>query len=109
MKWLWLFSSIACEVIGTTFLKLSSEGGKYAGWYTSGVVLFYIICFALLGVAMKFFSLGVLYATWCGVGVALVALIGVVFFGDEINLLKGVSLALIIAGIVGLNMCGMSH
>jgi small multidrug resistance pump len=109
MKWCWLFSSIACEVIGTTCLKLASDDGKNAGWYSLGVLLFYAACFTQLGVAMKHFSLGTVYATWSGLGVSLLALIGIVFWGDEINLLKTVSFALVIAGIVGLNMSGMSH
>ena len=109
MKWVWLFSSISCEVIGTTFLKLSSDGGKYAYWYSAGVVVFYIACFTLLAFAMKHFSLGTVYATWSGLGVGMLALIGILFFGDDINLLKVVSFALVIAGVVGLNMSGMSH
>jgi len=109
MKWLWLFSSIACEVMGTTLLKLSSGGGKYAYLYGAGVVLFYVACFAFLAYAMKHFSIGTVYATWSGLGVCLLALIGVVFFGDDINALKVVSFLLIITGVVGLNLSGMSH
>ena len=109
MKWLWLFSSILCEVIGTTCLKMASESSKYAAWYWTGVVMFYVACFVLLAAAMKHFSLGTVYATWSGLGVALLAVIGVVAFGDQINGLKVVSLILVIAGIVGLNMSGISH
>ena len=109
MKWLFLICSITCEVIGTTFLKLSSEGGKNSYLYGMGVIVFYVACFTFLGFAMKHFSLGTLYATWSGLGVSLLAVIGILFFGDEINLLKIVSFALVIAGIVGLNISGMTH
>ena len=109
MGWVWLLASIVCEVIGTTFLKLASEGGKSAGWYSAGVVALYVACFALLGGAMRHFSLSTVYATWSGLGVSLLAVIGVVVFGDQINLLKLVSLTLIVIGIVGLNMSGISH
>ena len=109
MKWLWLISSILCEVIGTTCLKLASQGGKFTGWSTMGVAVFYIACFALLGGAMRHFALSTVYATWSGLGVALVAVIGVVAFADPINLLKIVSLGMIIAGIVGLNLSGIAH
>ncbi|MEK6249683.1 MAG: multidrug efflux SMR transporter [Planctomycetales bacterium] len=109
MKWCWLLLSISCEVIGTTFLKLSSNGGKNAGWYFGGVVLFYVICFALLGLSMKHFSLGTLYATRSGEGEGLLAVIGILFFNDEVNLLKIISFGLVIAGVVGLNMSGVSH
>lgn len=109
MGWLWLLSSIGCEVIGTTFLKLASDGGKYTVWYSVGVIVFYVACFALLGCAMRHFSLGTVYATWSGLGVSLLAIIGVVAFGDQINVLKTVSLVLVVAGIIGLNMSGISH
>ena len=109
MKWLWLFSSITFEVIGTTFLKLASDGGKYDYLYWAAVVLFYSACFAFLAIAMKYFSVGTVYATWSGMGVTLIALIGVIFFGDDINALKLGSFVLVVAGIVGLNMSGISH
>ena len=109
MKWLWLCSAIFCEVVGTTCLKLASQGGKYAGWYGAGVALFYIACFALLGGAMRHFALSTVYATWSGLGVALVAVIGIVAFADPINLLNLVSLGMIIAGIIGINLSGISH
>ena len=109
MKWLWLCSAIFCEVVGTTCLKLASQGGKYAGWYSAGVALFYLACFALLCGAMRHFALSTVYATWSGLGVALVAVIGVIAFADSINLLKIVSLIMIIAGIIGINLSGISH
>ena len=109
MKWVLLFSSILCEVIGTTFLKLSSEGGKRADLYGLGVLIFYGACFTLLGFAMKHFSVGTVYATWSGLGVCLIPMIGIVFFGDEVSWLKIASFILVIAGVIGLNLSGASH
>lgn len=109
MGWYWLIGSIAREVIGTTFLKLASSGGKHALPCSVAVVLFYVACFALLAGAMKHFSLGTVYAIWSGLGVSLLAAIGVIAFGDPIDPLKVVSLVLIIAGVVGLNLSGLSH
>ena len=109
MHWFYLFSSIICEVTGTTLLKLSSNGSKYASLYGAGVILFYTACFIFLAFAMKHFSLGTVYATWSGMGICLLALIGVAFFGDDINMLKVASFFLVIAGDVGLNMSGVSH
>ena len=109
MKWVWLFASIVCEVIGTTLLKLSSHGDRNANVYASGTFAFYVACFWLFWKAMKFFSLGAVYATWSGVSVSLVAIIGLVWFGDEISPLKLLSFAMVIAGVVGLNMSDVSH
>lgn len=107
--WFWLIGSILSEVVGTTFLKLASNGGKHVVGYTIGVVVFYVTSFALLSVAMRYFSLSTVYATWSGLGVLLLAVIGVIAFGDQINALKIVSIILVIAGIVGLNLSGISH
>jgi multidrug transporter EmrE-like cation transporter len=63
----------------------------------------------VLACSVNHFSLGTLYATWSGLGVALVAIIGVIFFGDNINALKVISFLLLIAGVVGLNLSGISH
>lgn len=109
MKWLWLVASITCEVLGTTSLKLASEDGPHSVKYGIGVVVLYTLCFGFLGECMKHFSVGTLYATWSGLGVALLATIGVVFFGDNIGPMKVISFLLLVAGVVGLNMSGISH
>ncbi len=109
MKWIWLLLSIVCEILGTTSLKLSSEDNPHRFKYALGVVIFYVLCFAFLGQCMKHFSLGTLYATWSAVGVALLAVIGVIFFGDDINATKVISFILLIVGVVGLNLSGISH
>ena len=109
MKWLWLVLSITCEILGTTSLKLSSEGGSHAVKYGVAVVVLYTLCFAFLGLCVRHFPLGTLYATWSGLGVGLLAIIGVIFFGDDINPTKMISFVLLIVGVVGLNLSGISH
>ena len=109
MKWAFLLSSIACEVVGTVCLKLASDEGPHRMKYAAGVAIFYLLCFSLLGGAMKHFQLSVVYATWSGVGVGLLAVIGVFVFGDAINPLKVVSFILVVLGVIGLNASGVSH
>ncbi len=109
MRWLWLVLSIGCEVLGTSSLKLASSDSPHAWKWGVAVVLLYSLCFAFLGLCMKHFSLGALYATWSGLGVAMIAIIGVVVFGDEMNTTKAISFLLLIAGVVGLHLGGMTH
>ena len=109
MKWVLLFGSIVFEVAGTTALKFASKGGPNMVLFGALVVVAYLICFGLLGYTMKFFEIGTIYAIWSGLGVALLAALGVLVFGDSLNALKVLSLVLIIAGIVGLNLSGTSH
>ncbi|MFT3957091.1 MAG: quaternary ammonium compound efflux SMR transporter SugE [Piscinibacter sp.] len=58
----------------------------------------------LLGVAMKSLPVGTSYAIWVGVGAVGTAILGIVLFGEPANLGRLASLALIVAGIVGLKL-----
>jgi small multidrug resistance pump len=46
----------------------------------------------------------VAYAVWSGVGTAVVAVIGYWFLGESMGWVKSLSLALIVAGVVGVNL-----
>lgn len=109
MRWLLLLASIVFEVAGTTMLKSAGRAGSQGWAWALGAGTCYLVCFIALGLAMRLFPLGMLYGIWAGGGVTLVAIIGVLYFGDELNLLKVVSFLLIIAGIIGLNFSGISH
>lgn len=109
MKWFVLFSAIICEIVGTTALKLASQGGKHAVYFGGSVLFFYAVCFYTLGITFRYFDLGAVYAIWSGVGITLLAVIGALFFGDNLSPLKLASIALIIIGIVGLNLSGISR
>jgi len=106
MKWFFLFSSIAFEVLGTMSMKMASQGGKNATYWTLGVWGSYIICFGLLQYAMKYFELGTVYAIWSGIGISLLAIIGYFVFKDTFTFVKIISILLIILGIIGLNLSG---
>lgn len=54
--------------------------------------------------ALKRLDLSVTYAIWSGVGTALAAMIGVAYFREPITMLKIVSVALIIVGVIGLSL-----
>jgi len=58
----------------------------------------------LLGIAMKSLPVGTAYAVWVGVGAVGTAILGIVLFGEAVNLGRVASLALIVAGIVGLKL-----
>jgi len=104
MHWVYLSFAIVFEVAGTTAMKLS-EG--FSKWLPSTLmVILYIVSFGLLALALKKLEVGMSYAIWAGVGTALIALIGVLWFKEPMNALKAVSILLIIAGVVGLNLSG---
>ncbi len=102
MAWLYLAGAIVFEIGGTTALKLS-DGLRYLR-PSLAVVVLYGISFACLAVAMRRIELGVAYAIWSGVGTAVIAAIGIVWFREPASALKLLSLALVVAGVVGLNL-----
>jgi small multidrug resistance pump len=102
MSWVFLGLAILLEVTGTSFMKASQGLSKIL----PAVLMFgcYAGSLSFLSFALKQIDLGIAYAIWAGLGTAIVAVIGTAFFGETMNLLKAVSLVLIIAGVVGLNI-----
>jgi small multidrug resistance pump len=68
------------------------------------VFILYFASFAFMILALKKLELGISYAIWAGVGTALIAIIGMVWFAESVTLLKIVSIAFIILGVVGLHL-----
>jgi small multidrug resistance pump len=96
--------AIASEVAATVSLR-------YAHGFTEPlpsvvVVAGYAVSFWLLALVLKELSVGTTYAIWAGAGTAVIAVIGMVALGEPATALKLASLALIIAGVVGLNLSG---
>ncbi|WP_149196295.1 quaternary ammonium compound efflux SMR transporter SugE [Luteimonas suaedae] len=73
-------------------------------WPTVGTVLAMAISLGLLGIAMKSLPVGTAYAIWVGVGAVGTAILGIILLGEPANAGRMVSLALILAGIVGLKL-----
>jgi small multidrug resistance pump len=104
MSWIYLLLAILLEVGGTTCMKLSEQ---FTRWVPSALMMvLYLGSLTMLSLSLKRIEVGTAYAVWSGLGTALVAAIGVVAFREEANLAKLISLGLIIAGVVGLNLFG---
>jgi small multidrug resistance pump len=71
--------------------------------------VFYTLSMGMLTLALKKIDVSVAYAVWSGVGTALIATIGVVWFKEPATAFKLISIALIIVGVVGLNLSGGAH
>jgi small multidrug resistance pump len=102
MNWLFLTGAILFEVCGTTVLKLSEGLTRLLPSLLT--VVFYGLSFFLLSLALKKIEVGTAYAIWSGAGTAAIALIGWFWFQESLGTLKLVCIALIIAGVVGLNL-----
>ncbi|MCG8344282.1 MAG: multidrug efflux SMR transporter [Chlorobiales bacterium] len=101
MHWIYLITAIIMEVAGTTSMKLSDGFSKPLP--SLSIFIFYGLSLAFLTLALKSLPVGMTYAIWAAVGTALITLVGVLCFGESMNLLKIISLLLIIIGVAGLH------
>ncbi|TGL60915.1 DMT family transporter [Leptospira sarikeiensis] len=104
MNWIQLVLAGFFEVGFTTCMKLS-DGFK--DWkYSLGFLFFSILSFYFLNKATQGISLGTAYAVWTGIGAAGTAIIGILFFGDSINLWRVFFLSTLILSVIGLKFLG---
>jgi|AntDeeMetagen192_2_1112575.scaffolds.fasta_scaffold21378_1 small multidrug resistance pump len=100
--WWLLALAIVLEVAGTTCMKLSD--GLTRLWPSLGIAVFYLLSFACITLALKHIDIGVAYAIWAGLGIVLISVVGVFFFGESMTLWRAGSIALVLLGVVGLNI-----
>jgi small multidrug resistance pump len=101
MGYLFLALTICSEVFGTTMLKLS--GGFSKPRYALFALLFYAGTLACMTLSLKYLKMGLVYATWSGMGITLVTVLGVFAFKEAFTPIKLLWIGLIVAGVVGLN------
>lgn len=101
MHWLYLIIAITMEVAGTTSMKLSEGFSKLLP--SISIFIFYGISFTFLTLALKVLPVGMTYAIWSAAGTALITLVGIIWFGESFNMIKVISLLLIIIGVAGLH------
>lgn len=106
MAWVILFIAGLFEIGWAIGLKYAE--GFTRLWPSVGTILAMAISFWLLGVAMKTLPVGTAYSVWVGVGAVGTVILGIVLFGDPLNLGRVLSVALIIAGIVGLKLSAVN-
>jgi len=100
--WFILGLAIVTEVIATSSLKLSD--GFTRLWPSVVVVVAYGISFYCLALTMKTLPIGIIYAAWSGLGIVLVTLVGWFFFKQHLDIPALIGMALIIAGVVIMNV-----
>ena len=99
-----LGAAIATEVAGTLALR-GSDG--FTRLVPSLIVVGgYVASFILLALVLKTLPVGIVYAIWSAVGVALVAVLGKVFFDDPVPPLAVVGMVLIVGGVILVSASG---
>jgi small multidrug resistance pump len=102
--WVYLLIAILTEVVGTTLMKVSQGLTRLI----PSVLMFvlYGISFVFMALALKKIEVSTAYAIWSGVGTALIAMIGILWFRESINIPKLLGLVLIVGGVILLNLKG---
>lgn len=98
MGYLYLSIAIIAEVIGTSALKASEEFTRPGP--SALVIIGYAAAFYFLSLVLKTIPIGIAYAIWSGVGIALITLIGAILFKQIPDLAALIGIGLIILGVI---------
>jgi small multidrug resistance pump len=104
--YLFLAVTILCEVCGTTCMKLSHTSTRWLPLVL--IPIFYAGTVTFMWLALRHLELGFVYAVWSGIGTAAAALIGISVFHESPTAAKIGCVALIVIGVVGLNLANHS-
>lgn len=100
--WAMLIFAILCSATATTCLKFI--GGGSSKLALVGVVVGYSLFLFLITLVMKRIDMSMGYAVWAGLSTVLMTVSGIVFFKEHLSFQKLVSLALVVVGVVLLNL-----
>jgi quaternary ammonium compound-resistance protein SugE len=106
MTWLIVVVAGVFETGFAVSLKLSH--GLTRLWPTIWFAACALMSFGLLTIALRRLEVGPAYAVWTGIGAAGAAIIGMIFLGDAVSITKLVSIGLVITGVIGLSLSGVT-
>ncbi|EPC02846.1 multidrug transporter [Litchfieldella anticariensis FP35 = DSM 16096] len=98
MVYVYLGLAIVAEVIATSALKASNEFTRL--WPSVLVLVGYAMAFYMLTLVLRTLPVGIAYAFWAGLGIVLITLIGILVYGETLDLPAILGLAMIIGGVV---------
>ncbi|AOB32342.1 multidrug transporter [Bordetella sp. H567] len=102
MKWIYLLTAIVAEIIGTSALNASDAFSRL--WPSVITVVSYAIAFYLLALTLREMPMGVAYAIWSGVGIALITLVGFLVFDQRLDAAALIGIGLIVTGVLVMNV-----
>ena len=105
--YLFLVGAIFCEVAGTMLLPVTQNFTKLIP--TTALSIFYLSAFYLLTFVVNKLPISIVYATWSGLGVFTIALLGVLIFKQTLSWQATVGLFLIVIGVILVNLYSSTH
>ncbi len=105
--YLFLFGAIFCEVAGTMLLPASQNFSKFMP--TFALAIFYLTAFYLLTFVVNKLPIAIVYATWSGLGIFTIAILGYVFFKQTLAWQSILGLFLIVIGVILVNTFSVNN
>jgi quaternary ammonium compound-resistance protein SugE len=102
----WVLVIVAGLVEVAMALCLKGSKGFTEPLPSVGFAVFAVTSFGLLSLALKQLDVGTAYAVWVGIGAVGTAALGMLVMGDQVSAVRIGALALIILGVIGLNLAG---
>ena len=102
MPWIILVLAGLFEIAWAIGLKYTEGFSRL--WPSVGTIAAMAVSLGLLGIAMKSLPVGTAYAVWVGVGAVGTVVLGIVLFDEPLTALRVGSVALIVAGLIGLKL-----
>jgi small multidrug resistance pump len=104
--YLTLIAAIVFETIGTSALQASAQFSRF--WPSVIVVVAYALSFYLMAQSLRFIPVGIAYAIWSGLGIVLIAVIGLAVFGQKLDIAAVIGIGMILAGILVIHLFSAS-
>ncbi len=105
--YLFLFGAIFCEVAGTMLLPSSQNFSKLVP--TFALAIFYLTAFYLLTFVVNKLPIAIVYATWSGLGIFTIAILGYIFFKQTLSWQSILGLFLIVIGVILVNTFSVNN
>ena len=100
--YLFLLVAVFAETIGTSSIQSSQQFTRL--WPSVLAFASFAVAFYFLSLTLKVLPVGIMYAMWSGLGIIFIAAIGWIYFGQKLDLAAVFGMALILAGIVVINL-----
>ncbi|UOO92199.1 quaternary ammonium compound efflux SMR transporter SugE [Vitreoscilla stercoraria] len=98
MAWIFLLIAGLLEVVWATSMKYSDGFSRL--WPSVLTIVAMIASFALLSASMKTLPLGTAYTIWTGIGAAGAFIVGILFLGEHLSMMRVLAAVLIVSGLV---------
>lgn len=104
MQWIYLGIAIVSEVIATSALKAAE--GFTRPLPSVMVIAGYAAAFYFLSLTLRTIPIGITYAIWSGVGVALISIVGWVVYQQRLDTASLIGIGLIVGGVAVIHLFG---